>query len=329
MFFDAEHFFDGYKRNPEFALRVLEAAAIDGADCLVLCDTNGGSLPHEVERIVGETTSYFEGVPVGMHIHNDTGCAVANALAGVLAGATQVQGTINGYGERTGNCDLITIIPNLTLKMGIETLPPERMERLTSVAHHVAELCNIAPMPGQPYVGKSAFAHKAGLHTVRHRPPARRLRARRRPTWSATAPASGVGAVRSVDARAQGRGDRPRARRAGAATVVDTLKRLEHEGFHFEAADASLELLMRRAAGWEQPLLRGRVVPRRGRTTPRYRQPGLEQHRRRARDRRRHPAAGRRRAPQAVGEGNGPVNALDDALRNAPSAGFPALDAST
>ena len=165
VFFDAEHFFDGYKRNPEFALRVLEGAAVAGVDALVLCDTNGGSLPHEVEPIVAEVVRHFDGVTVGMHTQNDTGCATANAIAGVVAGATHVQGTINGYGERTGNCDLTQLVPNLTLKMGIATLPEGRMELLTSVSHHVAELVNMPLLNQAPYVGTSAFAHKAGLHT--------------------------------------------------------------------------------------------------------------------------------------------------------------------
>jgi 2-isopropylmalate synthase len=165
VLFDAEHFFDGYRRNPEFSLRVLEAASEQGATTLVLCDTNGGSLPHEVERVVGEVVAYFGAdVKVGVHLHDDAGCGVANALAGVRGGATHVQGTINGYGERTGNCNLTTIIPNLALKMGVRTIPEDRLERLTPVAHHVAELVNMPLNPQQPYVGASAFAHKAGLH---------------------------------------------------------------------------------------------------------------------------------------------------------------------
>ena len=166
VLFDAEHFFDGFKRNPEFALRVLEAAATNGASHLVLCDTNGGALPHEVEAAVAEVVRYFGGdVKVAVHLHDDAGTGVANALAGVRGGATQVQGTINGYGERTGNCNLTTIIPNLTLKMGYETIPRDRLERLTPVAHHVAELVNMPLNPQAAYVGHSAFAHKAGLHT--------------------------------------------------------------------------------------------------------------------------------------------------------------------
>ena len=166
VLFDAEHFFDGFKRNPEFSLRVLEAAATNGASHLVLCDTNGGTLPHDVERVVREVVEYFHGdLVVGVHLHDDAGTGVANALAGVRGGATQVQGTINGYGERTGNCNLTTIIPNLTLKMGFETIPADRLERLTPVAHHVAELVNMPLNPQAAYVGHSAFAHKAGLHT--------------------------------------------------------------------------------------------------------------------------------------------------------------------
>ncbi len=165
MLLDAEHFFDGYKRNPEFSLSVLEAAVVKGASHLVLCDTNGGSLPHEVAEIVGAVVDHFgDDVIVGIHCHDDTGCAVANSLAAVLAGARHVQGTINGLGERTGNCNLSTVIPNLTLKMGIATLPADRMELLTPVSHHIAELVNRPLNPQAPYVGTSAFAHKAGLH---------------------------------------------------------------------------------------------------------------------------------------------------------------------
>ena len=165
VLFDAEHFFDGYRSNPEFALRVLEGAAQAGASHLVLCDTNGGTLPHDVERVVREVVGYFGGdVAVAVHLHDDAGTGVANALAGVRGGATQVQGTINGYGERTGNCNLTAIIPNLTLKMGVETIPPDRLERLTPVAHHVAELVNMALNAQAAYVGSSAFAHKGGIH---------------------------------------------------------------------------------------------------------------------------------------------------------------------
>jgi 2-isopropylmalate synthase len=165
VFVDCEHFFDGYKHNPEFALQVLEASVMKGATHLVLCDTNGGSLPFEVEDIVAAVVKHVgTDVTVGIHCHDDTGCAVANALAAVRSGARHVQGCINGLGERTGNTNLSTVIPNLTLKMGYPTLPEGRMELLMSVSHHIAELVNRPLNIQAPYVGTSAFAHKAGLH---------------------------------------------------------------------------------------------------------------------------------------------------------------------
>ena len=246
VFFDAEHFFDGYKRNPEFSLRVLEAAAVQGADCLVLCDTNGGSLPHEVEKIVADVVRHFDGVQIGMHTQNDTGCAVANAVAGVVAGATHVQGTINGYGERTGNCDNTVLVPNLTLKMGIETLPEDHIERLTSVSHHVAELMNMPPQHQQPYVGTSAFAHKAGLHTS--------AIARRPDSYEHVDPTAVGNSTRFLLGDLSGRASvELKAEQLGIeiedkqmVEVVEEMKRLEHEGYHFEVADASLELMMQR-----------------------------------------------------------------------------------
>src|SRR3954447_23739141 len=321
--YDAEHFFDGYKRNPEFALRVLEAAAEKGCNCLVLCDTNGGSLPHEVERIVREVTSHFrDDVAVGIHAHDDTGCGVANGLAGVLGGATQVQGTINGYGERTGNCNLTTIIPNLTLKMGIETLPPERMERLTPVAHHVAELVNMSLNPQAAYVGTSAFAHKAGLHVsaIVKRPDA----------YEHVPPDSVGNGTRFVVSELAGKSTLTlKAKELGISLdgpqlndLVDTLKRMEHDDYHFEVADASLELLMRRATGWEQRWFEvesfrvitddadpfSAPVSGAGVTT----EATIKVH-----------VDGERVI--ATAEGNGPVNALDTGLRSALGDRYPAL----
>jgi len=164
VFFDAEHFFDGYRRDANFALRVLATAEEAGAEVLVLCDTNGGTLPDEVSRIVADVRSHSS-VTIGGHFHNDGGCSVANSLEAVRQGATHVQGCVNGYGERTGNADLSAIIANLSLKMGVKTIPPDRLERLTSVAHHLAEIVNLTLDPQRPYVGTAAFAHKAGLHT--------------------------------------------------------------------------------------------------------------------------------------------------------------------
>ncbi|HJL99364.1 MAG: citramalate synthase [Acidimicrobiales bacterium] len=307
VFFDAEHFFDGYKRNPEFSLQVLEAAAVQGADCLVLCDTNGGSLPHEVEKIVADVVRHFDGVQIGMHTQNDTGCAVANAVAGVVAGATHVQGTINGYGERTGNCDNTVLVPNLTLKMGIETLPEERIERLTSVSHHVAELMNMPPQHQQPYVGTSAFAHKAGLHTS--------AIARRPDSYEHVDPSAVGNSTRFLLGDLSGRASvELKAEQLGIeiedkqmVEVVEEMKRLEHEGYHFEVADASLELMMRRAAGEEFNYFdveSFRVLVERGQD----RQFDTEATLRIVVD-------GERMI--TVGEGDGPVNALDNAFRNA------------
>src|SRR5437667_11279743 len=163
VIYDAEHSFDGYNDQSEYALDTWRAAEKAGADFIVLCDTNGGRLPSEVSRITSLARRKLS-TPIGIHTHDDIGLGVANALAALKAGATQVQGTINGYGERTGNCNLTSIIPNLALKMGVHTIPEDRLERLTPVAHHIAELVNMPLNPQQPYVGASAFAHKAGLH---------------------------------------------------------------------------------------------------------------------------------------------------------------------
>ncbi|HEY0128496.1 MAG TPA: citramalate synthase, partial [Rubrobacteraceae bacterium] len=162
VLFDAEHYFDGFRDDPDHALAVLRAAAEGGATTLVLCDTNGGTLPSELKAIVARTVREFPEVEVGIHTHNDAGCGVANALAAVEAGATHVQGTINGVGERCGNCDLVTTIANLQLKMGVKALDDERLKRLTETSNYVAELMNLTPDTHRPYVGRSAFAHKGG-----------------------------------------------------------------------------------------------------------------------------------------------------------------------
>ena len=315
VFFDAEHFFDGYKHNPEFSLRVLEAAAVQGADCLVLCDTNGGALPHEVEGIVREVVKHFSGIQIGMHTQNDTGCAVANAVAGVLAGATHVQGTINGYGERTGNCDNTVLIPNLSLKMGIETLPSGHVERLTSVSHHVAELMNMPPQHQQPYVGTSAFAHKAGLHTS--------AIARRPDSYEHVDPASVGNSTRfllgdlsgkaSVELKAEQLGIELQDKEM--VDVVEEMKRLEHEGYHFEVADASLEIMLRRAAGEKFDYFdveSFRVLVERGQDREFDTEATLRI------------VVGDERMI-TVGEGDGPVNALDNAFRKAVSGIYPEL----
>ncbi len=325
VFFDAEHFFDGYRQNPEFTLRVLEAAVTHGADTLVLCDTNGGSLPHDVQRITGEIVSYFDGAQIGIHTQNDSGCAVANSVAAVVGGATHVQGTVNGYGERTGNANLMTVIPDLTLKMGVATLPEGRMDRLTAVSRHVAELVNLPPHPADPYVGSSAFAHKGGLHTsalgrvggasYEHIEPAE-VGNRTRVLVSDLGGRAGM----SMKAAEVGVDLDDRA----AAELSERLKQLESEGFVCAAADAALELLMRDATGWHQPFF------------------SVEAYRVSAYHREGVAAGGDSELDlsteatvklwlgderiASVGEGNGPVNALDAALRAALSNRYPELD---
>jgi len=316
VFFDAEHFFDGYDANPEFSLAVLEGAAIAGADCLVLCDTNGGSLPARVEQTVRAVVAHLD-TPVGVHLHNDTGCGVANALVGVAAGATQVQGTINGYGERVGNCDLVPIIANLSLKLGVETIPEDRLARLTPVAHHVAELVNFVADPQQPYVGTKAFAHKAGLHTS--------AIARRSDAYEHVAPELVGNGTHFVVSEMAGRSTIAlKATELGLdldaptmGDIVETLKELEFAGYHFEAADASLELLMRAATGWEQDYFHlesfsVEVGHRSGSGSRAWNEVAVDVETE---------ATVRLwidgELVEATGEGNGPVNALDAALRQA------------
>lgn len=319
VFFDAEHFFDGYRRNPEFSLAVLEAAAVAGADCLVLCDTNGGSLPTDVERMVAEVYDHLGGVEgtcdIGVHLHNDTGCGVANALAGVRGGASQVQGTINGYGERVGNCDLVPVIANLSLKMGVETIGEEALQNLTSVAHSVADLVNFAADPQQPYVGATAFAHKAGLHTS--------AIARRPDAYEHIDPNTVGNGTRFLVSDMAGRSTLAlKAEALGIdidgkvlGDITDTLKRLEYQGYHFEAADASLELLMRNAAGWEQDYFRlesfrVNLDHRSGAGSRAWTDKAVEVETEATVK----IWVGEERIV-ATGEGNGPVNALDAAIR--------------
>jgi 2-isopropylmalate synthase len=318
---DMEHFFDGFKSNPEFSFRTLEAAVLRGASHVVLCDTNGGSLPHEVEDIVRQVHAHIgDDVTIGIHCHDDTGCAVANSMAAVRAGARHVQGTLNGLGERTGNANLTSIIPNLQLKQGYECLPEGRMERLTIVSHRVAEQLNRAVNPQAPYVGSSAFAHKAGLHV--------------------SAIARAKDAYEHVDPAAVGNGTRfVVSEMAGKATiqmkaddlgleldgpsvnqVIDDLKRLEHEGYHFEAADASLELLMRRATGWEQDFFRVesmRVITDELASGAFSTEATVKIWVR--------SETGEHERHVFTAEGNGPVNAIDTALRRAVQRSYPQL----
>ncbi|HWF23511.1 MAG TPA: citramalate synthase [Acidimicrobiales bacterium] len=313
VFLDAEHFFDGYKANPEFTMRILRAAEEAGAETLVLCDTNGGTLPTEVAEIVPTVLGRFE-TQVGVHFHNDSGCAVANSLAAVGTGATHVQGCVNGYGERSGNADLAAAIPNLSLKLHVRTIPAERLERLTPVSHHIAELVNISPNPQQPYVGSSVFAHKAGLHTS--------AIARRSDAYEHINPELVGNGTRFVVSEMAGRSTLAfKAAELGLeldsqamSSVLDSLKRLENAGYHFEVADASLELLLRDATGWKQDyfdLDSYRVIS--DHTGAQSTEATVKVF-----------VDGERHI--ATAEGNGPVNALDGALRQALGSRYPALD---
>jgi 2-isopropylmalate synthase len=319
VFFDAEHFFDGYRRNPEFSLRVLRAAEEAGAETLVLCDTNGGTLPDDVERVLSEVRPHVS-AQLGVHFHNDGGCAVANTLTGVRHGATQVQGCVNGYGERAGNADLCATIPNLSLKMGVRTIDADRLERLTPVAHHIAELANIAPNPQQPYVGQSAFAHKAGLHTS--------AIARSRDLYEHITPGSVGHGTRFVVSELAGRSTLAlkatelglELGSASLAGIVERLKELEYQGYHFEVADGSLELLMRKATGWEQSffaLESFRVITEQRENGAFVTEATIKV---RCED-----SEGVERRIIATAEGNGPVNALDQALRQAIGQAHPGL----
>jgi 2-isopropylmalate synthase len=317
VFFDAEHFFDGYRDDAAFAMRVLLGAQEAGADRLVLCDTNGGMLPRDVAEIVDDVRGRVE-ASLGIHVHNDAGCAVANSLIAVEHGAYQVQGVVNGYGERTGNADLIPIAANLILKMGAECLPEGAVERLTETAHYVAEVANLAPDARQPYVGRFAFTHKAGLHASGV--------ARFTDAYEHVAPGA-VGNRRGIVASDLG----------GAATikmkaaefgldvadeqvphVLRQIKEREAKGSTFELADASLELLMRRASGWEQPFFliesyRVHVEERVGDGEPPLAEATVKVE-----------TKGTRHIESA--EGDGPVGALDNALRKALTNDYPELE---
>ena len=308
VIYDAEHFFDGYADDRDYALRCLRAAAEAGAETVVCCDTNGGTLPHVVGAAMTDVVaSVGSAVRIGIHTHDDAGCGVANALAGALAGATHVQGTMNGYGERCGNANLISIIPNLQLKLGYECLTDSQLASLTPTAHYIAELLNFTPDPDAPYVGRNAFAHKGGMHvagvaadpaTFEHIDP--EIVGNHREMLISEL--SGKGTVQS------------RARDAGielddtvAAHLVERVKELEHRGYHYEAAGGSFELLLRKETGEYEPLFR------------------LESWRSIVEKR----ADGRVETEATIkiwiggeryvrtAEGNGPVNALDKALREA------------
>lgn len=324
VFLDAEHFFDGYKADREYSLRVLKAAEMAGADCLVLCDTNGGALPDEVYEAVTEVVSSIN-ISVGIHAHNDAELAVANSLAAIKAGATQVQGTINGYGERCGNANLCSIIPALKLKLGYDVLAGSALGRLTELSHFVSEVANLAPDPYMPYVGHSAFSHKAGLHVSGL--------SRWNFAYQHIDPVTVGNEPRTLVSELSGRSNIiQRADEIGVdltekSIQVDDLlkkvKRLESLGFQYENAEASFDLLVHRAAPDYKPpfeLIDFMVVVEKRRRQPLM---SLAQEEMmseaivkvRVNDEIMHTAA----------EGNGPVNALDQALRKALLPSYPSL----
>jgi 2-isopropylmalate synthase len=309
VFLDAEHFFDGYRANRAYALEVLRAAAEAGADVVALCDTNGGMLPGWVADVVDDVRSAVgEGVHLGIHCHNDTGCAVANTLAAVDAGVTHVQGTLNGYGERTGNADLVAVVANLELKLGRQVLPAGLLREATRVAHAVAEVTNVPPSARQPYVGVSAFAHKAGLHASAIKVD---------PDLYQHMDPEGVGNdMRLLVSDMAGRASiELKGRELGfdldkelVERVTARVKELESRGYTFEAADASFELLLVEEVEGARPsyfdVESWRVITE---TTP-----GDEA----VSEATVKLLAGGARLV-VTGEGNGPVNALDHALRQA------------
>jgi 2-isopropylmalate synthase len=317
VIYDAEHFFDGYKADSDYALETLQAAVRGGAETVVLCDTNGGSMPWEVGEIFRAVRAALRH-PLGIHTHNDGECAVANTLAAVREGAVQVQGTINGYGERCGNANLCAVIGDLELKLGLACLPPGQLARLSDVAHLVAEVANLAPDEHQAYVGKSAFAHKGGIHVAAMR---RNVR-----SYQHVDPALVGNEMRVVVSELSGRGNLlskaeefglDQDAGAGVTNVLNEIKVLEAQGFSFEAAEASVALMLQRnQPGYKPPFelidFAVNVEHRRGRgifaeATVKVRVEGEVLH--------------------TAAEGNGPVNALDAALRKALVTRYPAIAA--
>ena len=311
VIYDAEHFFDAFRDDPDYALRCLRAAAEAGAENVTLCDTNGSSLPAQVSAAAARVVAEFgDSVEVGIHTHDDAGCGVANSLVAVEAGARLVQGTMNGYGERCGNANLVSILPALELKLGIDSIGRERLQLLTETAHLVDELCNVTPNPNQPYVGANAFAHKGGMHvagvnrdarTFEHVDPAE-VGADRRVLVSELSGKGTVQARADVDDQTAGR-------------VIDRVKELESRGYQFEAADGSFDLLIRKETGEYEPLFRleswRAIVEKR------------EDGRVETEATIKIWVNGERFVRTA--EGNGPVNALDNALRAAIGERYPHL----
>jgi len=316
VIYDAEHFFDGTKLDMEYGLDTLQAAIEGGADLVVLCDTNGGTMPWEIEHFVGVVKQAFPNTPLGIHTHNDSELAVANTLAAVQAGVVHVQGTINGYGERCGNANLCSIIPDLELKMGYSCLPErDKLRHLTSIARTVAEIANLAPDNHLAYVGKSAFAHKGGIHVAAIR--------RNADSYQHIDPSLVGNEMRILVSDLSGQGNLLSkaeefgldVSRAEAVKVLDDIKRLEDQGFVFEGAEASVAIRLHRAKPDYQPIFTlidftVIVEERRGRGSLAEAMVKLDVH---------------GDVVHTAAEGNGPVNALDLALRKALLPYYPQL----
>lgn len=324
VFFDAEHFFDGYQSNRDYALKTLKVAAASGATCLVLCDTNGGALPDEISGAV-KAAAKATNVPLGIHCHNDGGLAAANTLAAVKAGVIQVQGTINGYGERCGNANLCTIIPALKLKMGIDCINDEQLALLTEVSHYVSELANLVPDPYSPYVGASAFSHKAGYHmdgiikwpdAYQHIDPAK-VGNRQRTV------VSDQSGKRNIIAKAKELGINLATADKEVKELLGRVKQLESRGFQYDNAEASFELLLHRARPGYKPLFElvdfmVVVESKRRPSTRKVAEQMISE------------AMVKVKVGEEIihtaAEGDGPVNALDLALRKALLQFYPSLE---
>jgi 2-isopropylmalate synthase len=317
VFLDAEHFFDGYRANPAYALEVVRVAAEAGADVIALCDTNGGMLPDELSDVVAKVIS-DSSARIGIHCHNDTGCAIANSLAAVAAGASHVQGTLNGYGERTGNADLISIIANLQLKKKQEVLPAGALEEAFRIAHAVAEVTNVSPSARQPYVGISAFAHKAGLHAsaIKVDPALYQHENPESVGNDMRMLVSEMAGRASIEIKSSQLGFDLSKEKEVVARLVERVKELESGGYTFEAADASFELLLREELAGKKPSF---FTIESWKTSVDQSGDGSVTSKAEVSIR----AKGE--LISASGSGNGPVNAIDRALRNGLEKLYPEL----
>lgn len=321
--FDAEHFYDGYKANPEYSLRVIEAAVRAGADSIDLCETNGGALPFEVEEITKVVVNRFPDRRFGVHCHNDSGCAVANTLAAVRAGCMQIQGTVNGYGERVGNCDLLCAIADLELKMGCTVVGGENLKRLTSVARSVAETCNMVHSMHHPYTGSSAFAHKGGLHAsaIARFPEAYEHTKPENVGNTTRVLVSELAGKASLVAKARSLGFELSGNSSLTQKILDDIKERENQGFSYEIADGSLAVLLSMHLGIFKPhftLESFRVIVDDKEDTNAWAKDASSEATIKIH-------IGDRRFV-ATGEGAGPVGALDNALRLALSDVYPEVN---